>query len=109
MPEAAKPVKKKRGRKPKNATKTENVKVKGPPKKRGRKPKGGKIVKTLTDVNKNQIMKKTNIILHLKCSSSDLNLNEPDVMKFKPEFLNIQSKNTNIKFNELPNQKGRLG
>ena len=104
MPEAAKPVKKKRGRKPKNATKTENVKVKGPPKKRGRKPKGGKIVKTLTDVNKNQIMKKTNIILHLKCSSSDLNLNEPDVMKFKPEFLNIQSKNTNIKFNELPNQ-----
>jgi hypothetical protein len=44
---------KKRGRKPKNAVKSENVKVKGPPKKRGRKPKGGKIVKTLTDVDKN--------------------------------------------------------
>ena len=33
MPEAAKPVKKKRGRKPKNAPKSENVKIKGPPKK----------------------------------------------------------------------------
>lgn len=105
MPEAAKPVKKKRGRKPKNAPKSENVKVKGPPKKRGRKPKGGKIVKTLTDVNKNHIMKKTNIILHLKCSSSDIDLNESDIMKFKPEFLNIQNKNTNIKFNELQNQE----
>lgn len=95
---------KKRGRKPKNAVKSENVKVKGPPKKRGRKPKGGKIVKTLTDVDKNQIIKKTNIILHLKCSSSDIDLNESKIMKFKPEFLNIQNKNSNIKFNELKNQ-----
>jgi hypothetical protein len=95
---------KKRGRKPKNAVKSENVKVKGPPKKRGRKPKGGKIVKTLTDVDKNQIIKKTNIILHLKCSSSDIDLNESKIMKFKPEFLNIQNKISNIKFNELKNQ-----
>ena len=50
-------------------------------------------------------MKKTNIILHLKCSSSDIDLNETDIMKFKPEFLNIQNKNTNIKFNELQNQE----
>ena len=100
----SKPGGKKRGRKPKNASKTENVKVKGPPKKRGRKPKGGKIVKTLTDLNKKQIIKKTNIILHLKCSSCDIDDNSDSIMKFKPEYLNIQKKNTNIKFNEIENE-----
>ena len=99
----AKPVGKKRGRKPKNASKLDNKKIKGPPKKRGRKPKGGKILKTLTDVNKNQILKKTNIILHLKCSSNDLDQKNQHVMKFSPEYLNIQNKNTNIKFNEIQN------
>ena len=53
---------KKRGRKPKNTKKVD----KPPPKKRGRKPKGGKIIKNFADMNKNQIIKKTNVILHLK-------------------------------------------
>jgi hypothetical protein len=92
---------KKRGRKPKNAKKTENVKIKGPPKKRGRKPKGGKIVKTLTDVNTSPIMKKSNIILHLKCSSSDVNDKNDNVLKYEPMFMNMQNKNNTIKFNEL--------
>lgn len=100
----AKTVGKKRGRKPKNAPKTENVKIKGLPKKRGRKPKGGKIVKTLTDISKTQIVKKNNIVLHLKCSSCDFNTKDNTVMKFKPEYLNIQNKTTNIKFNELINE-----
>ena len=40
-------------------------------KKRGRKPKGGKIVK-MDNHKVKKIMKENNIILHLKCSSSDL-------------------------------------
>jgi hypothetical protein len=99
----SKPKGKKRGRKPKNKAKNEIIKVKGPPKKRGRKPKGGKILKTLTNFNENKIMKKTNIILHLKCLSSDLDMNNTEIQKFKPEFLNIQNKANNIKFNELEN------
>ena len=60
--------KKKRGRKPK---KTTNKKV--PNKKRGRKPKGGKIIKTdlLSEQNQQNIVE-PNIILHLKCSTKDL-------------------------------------
>jgi len=63
---------KKRGRKPKNAVVVnQEVQEKPPPKKRGRKPKGGKIIV-------NNVLKPTNeftvsnIILHLKCSLSDL-------------------------------------
>jgi len=45
------------------------------PKKRGRKPKGGKIVQnnTITTVSNNHI---PNIILHLKCSTTDLQKNK---------------------------------
>ena len=46
-------------------------------------------------------MKKTNIILHLKCSSSELKENEYSIKEFEPSFLNIQNKQTNIKFNEI--------
>jgi hypothetical protein len=59
---------KKRGRKPKNTKLVD----KPPPKKRGRKPKGGKIIKNFGDMNKNKIVKKTNVILHLKCSTHEL-------------------------------------
>ena len=58
---------KKRGRKPNKAKKTN----KPPPKKRGRKPKGGKIIKNITDMDTNTIIKKQNVILHLKCSSDE--------------------------------------
>ncbi len=49
------------------------------PKKRGRKPKGGKIVPVTKNTN-NIIEKSKNVILHLKCSLSDINndLNNDD-------------------------------
>ena len=85
---------KKRGRKPKNAKLVD----KPPPKKRGRKPKGGKIIKNFGDMNKNKIVKKTNVILHLKCSTQELDIE--DGLNPKPEFLNINNQ-TNISYNEI--------
>ncbi|MDA9299190.1 hypothetical protein N9P79_02365, partial [Crocinitomicaceae bacterium] len=85
---------KKRGRKPKNTKLVD----KPPPKKRGRKPKGGKIIKNFGDMNKNKIVKKTNVILHLKCSTHELD--NTDSSNPKPEFLNINNQ-TNISYNEI--------
>jgi hypothetical protein len=85
---------KKRGRKPKNTKLVD----KPPPKKRGRKPKGGKIIKNFGDMNKNKIVKKTNVILHLKCSSKELD--SEDGVNPKPEFLNINNQ-SNINYNEI--------
>ena len=85
---------KKRGRKPKNTKLVD----KPPPKKRGRKPKGGKIIKNFGDMNKNKIVKKTNVILHLKCSTHELD--NTDASNPKPEFLNINNQ-TNISYNEI--------
>ena len=62
-------VPKKRGRKPKLV---KNDEPKPPPKKRGRKPKGGKII-TTANINSSNTTTVTNIILHLKCSLSELN------------------------------------
>lgn len=59
---------KKKGRKPKDKSLTDNVVQH---KKRGRKPKGGKIV-LVNDINKVEPVFKSNIILHLKCSSNEL-------------------------------------
>ena len=77
-------VPKKRGRKPKNASitnenPTENVVItndpsdldKNVPKKRGRKPKGGKIVVPVI-TTENESSNKVNVILHLKCSLKEL-------------------------------------
>ncbi len=84
-------------RKRKNAKKEKPPKV---PKKRGRKPKGGKIVE------KNIILTTTveppeNIILHLKCSKSDLNKENKNKLITNTEQGEIKSyvinknKNTN--------------
>jgi hypothetical protein len=81
--------KKKPGRKPKlvkeeeesEKDEEENEVVKPGLKKRGRKPKGGKIVQQVMptfDIKET----KTNIILHLKCSLKDLNLNENNMEAF---------------------------
>ena len=84
------PIKKKRGRKKKvDTVETISVSLDGTttstppspvidttsenvPKKRGRKPKGGKLVVKETD-NHPQTQQMPNIILHLKCSLSELN------------------------------------
>lgn len=75
-------VKKKPGRKPgqKNGAKKLNEPQVKIPKKRGRKPKGGKIIQINQDV-KEEIFVKPNIILHLKCSSADLNKNDKSYYK----------------------------
>ena len=84
-----KPPPKKRGRKPKPKTNIE----KPPPKKRGRKPKGGKIIKKNQNITNTIISKKPNVILHLKCSSQDLeNINKFDI-NYNPNINNPESYN----------------
>lgn len=99
--------KKKKGRKPKEKKPKEkkkiNKKIKGPPKKRGRKPKGGKILQIKPAAATNTIVKRPNIILHLKCSTSELSTNT----NFNtPEFLDIQNLTTSTLFNEIKLKEG---
>lgn len=89
--------KKKRGRKKQNVVLEVDQPlivetVKPPPKKRGRKPKGGKIIQQtiLTDkTNDNE----PNVILHLRCSMTDLTNNDNYTTKYtyNPSIENIQS------------------
>lgn len=95
---------KKRGRKPKNAVAINDVPVeKPPPKKRGRKPKGGKIII-------NNILKPTNeitisnIILHLKCSLSDLDEQNNHIIsesEYNPSVLPVVSYTENNHFSNV--------
>jgi len=97
--EKEKPPPKKRGRKPKPKTNVE----KPPPKKRGRKPKGGKIIKKNQKLTNTVISKTPNVILHLKCSSEELNnINKFDV-NYTPNIANPEAYNiaTNNKMFEL--------
>ena len=87
---------KKKGRKPR--AKKAKTKEKGPPKKRGRKPKGGKIIQLKPKSNTNTIVKRPNVILHLKCSSQELlSKTNGDV----PEFLDIENIQATTLFNEI--------
>jgi len=83
-------IKKKRGRKPKSKTEVTNTSPKIP-KKRGRKPKGGKIIKNITS-NHIEHNIKPNVILHLKCSLSDI---EPKQMISNLDY-NPNNVNTTI-------------
>jgi hypothetical protein len=101
------PLQKKRGRKSKkevdmlNKIKEENIHddevIYGESKpivkykKRGRKPKGGKIIQNSLNVNSETFVK-TSVILHLKCSLSDLNNN--DINK-KSSYEGISLENNN--------------
>jgi hypothetical protein len=96
-----KPPPKKRGRKPKKKT---NEK-KPPPKKRGRKPKGGKIVKKENCIIKPVEKMQQNIILHLKCNSSELNNKNKQNLTYNPDInepvsfnLNNGGKSTELKY-----------
>jgi hypothetical protein len=76
-------VKKKRGRKKKSELEnTEETLVKETephvPKKRGRKPKGGKLVMKPIEPQED-VSKSSNIILHLKCSMQDIELQDEKV------------------------------
>ena len=96
-------VKKKRGRKPK---KKEDPVDKPPPKKRGRKPKGGKIVKKAKQ-NSKQINMKENIILHLKCQTSDLTNSKMNISDYCPNLENPEAYtiNSNLKSSQLTYQE----
>lgn len=83
-------VKKKRGRKKKTDILLEQQmkeKEEPPvPKKRGRKPKGGKLIKKPIE-NNEQNNPLSNVILHLKCSLTDININNfsiTDPLSYKP-------------------------
>jgi len=95
-------VKKKRGRKKKSELVIEPEKAVPlepvVPKKRGRKPKGGKLIKKPVETNddNNQI---SNVILHLKCSLSDIesaSFSMIDPLSYKPTIPpNIMTYNDN--------------
>ena len=95
--------KKKRGRKPKKKVDEEETKV---PKKRGRKPRGGKIIKKTTDINVTNSNIEANIILHLKCNTSDIKLKGNSMLnnKYNPEISHPDpfSLTSNQKLTSLP-------
>jgi len=102
------PKKKKRGRKPKKKTESTEVKV---PKKRGRKPRGGKIVKKNTNINFVKTPVETNIILHLKCNTDELQKKNMSMLnnKYTPQIsqpdsfsLSSQQKLSALPFETLP-------
>ena len=95
------PEKKKRGRKKQNVVvPVENIQVttveKPLPKKRGRKPKGGKIIQNDLPLT-SEVKIEPNIILHLKCSISDIDINYDDDtssgMKYNPIVAQVESFN----------------
>lgn len=95
MPEQVR-VLKKRGRKTKSiieASQTDTASPTEPkiPKKRGRKPKGGKIIQ-IVDSNKGVSVPPPNIILHLKCSLSDLETNKMiSSIVYNPDIETVKS------------------
>lgn len=95
--------KKKRGRKPKKKPEGDEIKVS---KKRGRKPRGGKIVKKTTDIMISNSPVEANIILHLKCNTSEIRKKTSSMLnsKYDPEIRQPDpfSLNSNQKFTSLP-------
>ena len=72
------------------------------PKKRGRKPKGGKIIQQIVPINNNKETK-PNVILHLKCSLKDLNINsilDSEILSYNS--YNFQNK-TNLTYDIISN------
>ena len=67
--------------------------VNKPQKKRGRKPKGGKLIKPNINSNMEVENKTSNIILHLKCNSNDLNETQDFLseISYNPNIENIQA------------------
>ena len=96
-------VKKKRGRKPKKKTESVEPKI---PKKRGRKPRGGKIVNKGTNLTQPSIPVETNIILHLKCNTNQLEKKTFSMLnnKYNPKISQPDpfSLSSNQKLNTLP-------
>ncbi len=84
---------KKRGRKAKVKSEVDETKTleQKTPKKRGRKPKGGKIIQ-VTSPQEGVKVPEPNIILHLKCSVSELgNNNFISSIKYDPEVEHVET------------------
>ena len=102
--------KKKRGRKPKVKTNTiiTGSEVLVPKKKRGRKPRGGKIVELKKKTNNENEKVQVNCILHLKCSTKDIDQISNSIKLDKkynmiePFILN-KCKNNAIQYDEIKN------
>ena len=83
---------------------------KEPPKKRGRKPKGGKIIQP-NQVTDYTYIPEHNIILHLKCKTSDLQLPFFNSINYEPNIPPIDSyqfENSDLRYqtiNESENRK----
>lgn len=73
-------------------------------KKRGRKPKGGKIIQQITPLN-NVKETKPNIILHLKCSSKDLNM--PNLFGSNLDGYSFSHPN-NLFFDNINNENNQI-
>ena len=101
---------KKRGRK---AKKTNDNTPPTVPKKRGRKPKGGKIIEN-TKITVVEPTQKPNVILHLKCNSSDINVSlDHDILNNTTNNGGIQSynfdsnKNNDLQFQVIKNPESK--
>ena len=105
-------IKQKRGRKPKNKLidniileikepdENEDISV-APCKKRGRKPKGGKIIQQqFVSLNNNDTT--SNVILHLKCSLKDLQLNS---LNNDVESYNYSATNMDLSYEVIENNE----
>ena len=66
------------------------------PKKRGRKPKGGKII-AINNNNKENVITKQNIILHLKCNSKDIN----KIFDNKIESFDFIAQKSDLKYDNI--------
>lgn len=96
-------VKKKSGKKPgqtKDKINNDEVKI---PKKRGRKPKGGKIIPIINHIKEENIIK-PNIILHLKCTSNDINNENKNNKNYYTSYNHEDYSNNNID-NKLNNEQ----
>lgn len=101
------PIKKKRGRKKKVVPVSDVPVVK---KKRGRKPKGGKLININSIVKEQKEEVKSSIILHLKCSSKELENPFSLDINYDPTINNIESydltshKYSSLEFDNINNQ-----
>jgi predicted Zn-ribbon and HTH transcriptional regulator len=75
------------------------------PKKRGRKPKGGKIIKAKNIIETKESQNNQNIILHLKCSSNDLNKFNKGELLNKSNIKSFDLNNKKLDFFELKNKE----
>ena len=61
---------------------------KGGAKRRGRKPKGGKIIENKDIITSNESSKKQSVIVHIKCSTSEIA--KPEMLTYTPDIEDVE-------------------